>query len=168
MQGGITPQVPVQSMYVNMDWVASFHLCVFPDVESVCVFIQLCVCAEQPCFTSRLLPVELRKPLCFLVWLLASVSALPLFLLQHIELDWKLLELLKLIFIVFSLSGTQLGHFLLTRCNLCYAVLLVRVTVEPVGYSRQYILKRVFVTWQQVVFFPQFNTKIITEITLTL
>lgn len=100
--------------------------------------------------------------------MLASVSALPLFLLQHIELDWKLLELLKLIFIVFSLSGTQLGHFLLTRCNLCFAVLLVRVTVEPVGYSRQYILKRVFVTWQQVVFFPQFNTKIITEITLTL
>lgn len=43
MQGGITPQVPVQSMYVNMDWVASFHLCVFPDVESVCVYIVVCV-----------------------------------------------------------------------------------------------------------------------------
>ena len=115
---GIIPQAPVQII---------LHVCKYdssaatwlgyqlPLQMSKCVCVYVCVCvlvcvfacfAEQPCFTSRLLPVELRKPLCFLVWLLASVSAL-LFLLQHIELNWKLLELLKLAVIVFSLSGTQ-------------------------------------------------------------
>lgn len=106
---GIMPQAPVQIIQYVWKYGSSgatalgchSHLCAFPDAR-VCV----CVSAEQPCFTSWLLPVELRKPLCFLVWLLASVSVL-LFLLQHIELNWKVLEPLKLVFIVFSLSGMQ-------------------------------------------------------------
>lgn len=88
--------------------------------------------------TSRLLPVELRKLLCFLVWLLAPVSAL-LFLLQHIELNWKLPELLKLVFIVFSFSGV--AGLLLCFFNQVHP-LSVRPKVKPVGCTDQYSFKK--------------------------
>lgn len=85
----------------------SLHL-LSPCVKCVCLYLLLCVLTEQPCFTSRhgCFLLSCGSSFCFLVWLLASVSAL-LFLLQHVELDWKLLEPPKLVFIVFSLSGMQ-------------------------------------------------------------
>lgn len=80
----------MQTMYENtahlepLGWAASFHLCMVPDIESVHVCVYICVCLQSShasrhgCFL-----LSCGSPFVFLVWLLASVSALLLFLLQH-------------------------------------------------------------------------------------